>query len=161
MVDAVNSLVNPDQYKRGVELMSKLRTYSKDRGELAKIGAAAKDWPSSFSGISILANRKTQEHRDNGGHWAWYDMLLTAGSYTHCTLDLPDLDINIAYPPRSLIALTGKTLKHAVPDWEGGDRICWAHFIRRMLLHKHQLVYPGWVQQQSYNDMLDLTYREL
>lgn len=60
LVDCVNRLIHPGLYKAGLEVMKKLHgdrlQKMLDDGAIHDIYAAASIWPSSFSGIAVVAN---------------------------------------------------------------------------------------------------------
>jgi hypothetical protein len=99
------SLVGPELYKAG----------SKAMNELTSDPAAhphVKAWPSVFSGISVICNRKTLAHCDQGGWAQCYDMLLAAGSYNKAVLSVPDVGAEFEYNPGTVVVLCGKVFHH-------------------------------------------------
>lgn len=89
-----------------------------------------RNWPSIFSGISVICNRETPAHIDNRGYDPAFDVLLTGGTYKTAWLVLEEIGGEFFYPPGTFVALNGRVFKHAVDDWDEGDRICYAHFVR-------------------------------
>jgi len=120
--------------------------------EHSRMQEVARTWPTAVSGVSVIANRASVCHTDNKGSKHWYDMLLTAGTYKECWFRLPDLDLRLEYLPGTVVALTGRILRHEVVEWKGGDRVCYAHWIRPSVLQalfpKENL--PLWVTQSEY-----------
>lgn len=114
------------------------------------ISEAARCWPSAMPGISVISNRASICHLDINGHKEWYDFLVAAGSYKECWFRFPDLDLQLEYLPGTVVALNGRILRHEVVDWVGGDRVCYAHWIRPTLLHALSLNFPSWVTQSEY-----------
>ena len=57
-------MLSPDQYKAGLDALEKVKTnvvnLSEDDWKIAR------DWPSVFTGISVISNRTTPAHRDRG-----------------------------------------------------------------------------------------------
>lgn len=93
-------------------------------------------WPSRFTGISALSNRVMPFHRDKGGLWSIYDLLLSSGTHTGEWLDVPDINVRFQYMPGTVVALCGKVLQHGVSDWIQGDRVCFVHFLKETVLQK-------------------------
>ena len=56
-----------------------------------------------------------------------------------------DIDAYFEYTPGTAIAICGKLFNHAVNHWEGGERICYTHFMRNNILNRLQLEKVSWV----------------
>ena len=76
VLSAILSVIHPLLYDAGWETINLLRHTA---------GTGPEDvflqWASTFSGISVISNRKTIPHRDEYSRYNWYDMLATAGNY--------------------------------------------------------------------------------
>ena len=116
----------------------------------------ARAWPGAMPGISVISNRASICHVDGKGQKEWYDLLVTAGTYTGCWFRFPDLDIRLKYLPGTAIALNGRILRHEVIEWKGGDRVCYAHWVRPELLHALSVDCPSWVTQDELITQLTL-----
>ena len=93
---------------------------------------------------------------DGKGQKEWYDLLVTAGTYTGCWFHFPDLDIRLKDLPGTAIALNGRILRHEVIEWKGGDRVCYAHWARPELLHALSVDCLSWVTQDELRTQLTL-----
>jgi hypothetical protein len=102
-------------------------------------------WPSVFSGVSTIVNRKTLAHRDQGGWASCFDILCAAGTYDKAYLDVPDIGAQFCYRPGTVVAICGRVLRHSVPTWSGGERICIAHFMRANVHSRLQVKHSPWV----------------
>lgn len=109
------------------------------------------DWPSSFTGITVISNRETPSHQDTGTFDAAYDILLTGGEYSDCTLRLEDIDGHFEYGPGALVAICGRVLRHEVLKWSGKDRICYAHYLKDDVLLKNECPRSGWVNFSDFH----------
>jgi hypothetical protein len=78
-------------------------------------------WKSFFSGIQVITNRSTPKHRDKLSAPTDYDFLVSAGRHTEAWLELEDVNVKLFYTPGTVVAVCGRVLTHAVPDWEGGS----------------------------------------
>ena len=87
-VDTILSLVHPSLFQIGANTVKKLKMMFSSENNVAK-------WPTSFTGIGVISNRKTPFHRDRGGAYPWYDILFAAGTYKSCLLELPDIDLAV------------------------------------------------------------------
>ena len=115
-----------------------------------EIARAARCWPSTFPGISVISNRASVCHLDVNGHKEWYDFLVAAGTYKECWFRLPDLDLRLEYLPGTVVALNGRILRHEVVEWDGGDRVCYAHWVKPTLLRALSIDFPSWVTQSEF-----------
>lgn len=109
-----------------------------------------REWSSVFSGIAVICNRVTPAHYDTKGYDESYDVLLTGGQYTDCWIKVEELDAEFLYNPGTLVGLCGKVFKHGVEDWAGGDRICYAHFIRDDVQAKQGCQIAPWVNMSDF-----------
>jgi hypothetical protein len=111
-------------------------------------------WPSVFSGISVIVNRKTLPHRDQGGWNSAFDFLVAAGTYEDSQLHVHDAQATFQYRPGCVIAICGKVLSHSVPSWTGGERICYAHFMRDAVWQRLGIRRSSWVSQGLYAEFM-------
>jgi hypothetical protein len=128
LVNAITSLVAPEMFSSSV---AALKYIAEVPGVMAD-NQPTVDWPSCFSAMELIVNRRTPPHTDAHGSPESYDLLLTGGSYKESQLDVETLGASLCYPPGTVVALAGRALTHAVPTWSGGgaERYCIAHFIR-------------------------------
>jgi hypothetical protein len=112
-------------------------------------------WPSFFSGIEVISNRRTPPHRDAKAATSAYDFLLSAGRHKSAVMELPDLRAKLSYTPGTLVAICGRVLRHAVTNWDSGERLCIAHFIRDAVHNRLGIKRPDWVTNQPYLQMMD------
>ncbi|KAI0050138.1 hypothetical protein FA95DRAFT_1514650 [Auriscalpium vulgare] len=103
----------------------------------------AKNWDSSFQGISIIYNRATPSHQDDKGCLAGLDALLSVGPYHHCLLILKILGLELSYDPGTLVLILGSIIPHEVGDWGvEGERTCLVHFTHKALLKHFGIAQP-------------------
>ena len=119
-----------------------------------KIAEVARGWPGAMPGISVISNRGSVCHVDGKGKKEWYDLLVTAGTYTGCWFRFPDLGLSLKYLPGTAIALNGRILRHEVIEWKGGDRVCYAHWAKPEVLHALSVDFPSWVTQDELSELL-------
>jgi hypothetical protein len=139
-------VVHPELYHNAIQTLNNLR-----EGYWTKW--AADQWVSAFTGIAVMSNRRSIPHVDRYGAPAWYDLLLTAGSYRHAELQMPEIGLNLDYDSGTAVAICGNTLLHEVQDWGEGDRICYAMFMRKEVLSRFQCNWVGWSTKGSYQEI--------
>ena len=124
IVSAILAVIHPKLYDAGWETINHIMKTP----EVCPQNVLSQ-WASVFSGVSIISNRMTPPHRDNGSRAHWYDTLVALGSYQNCNLELPGLGVSLEYSPGTVVGLLGMVLEHAVPMVKG-DRVCYAYFMR-------------------------------
>jgi hypothetical protein len=150
-MDTILQLVAPDLYNAGADAIQKSKALHHDKPNVMA-------WPSSFSGIAIISNRMTIPHRDSGGWSSCYDLLLAGGNYGHSTLDVPDLNAKFVYNPGTVIAISGKVLRHSINGWQGGERLCIAHYMRNNVHHRLVVQQTRWPQFRDYMKFMSPGY---
>lgn len=150
ILDKLLELVAPKQHRAGLEAQEKLL---KDDAQVLseKERQILKDWPSVFTGIAVISNRITPPHRDRGGSIFDYDILASNGTHEKATLEIRDAGVTFAYEPGVVILLLGKLLQHAVPSWKGGERVCFAHFMKTNVLDRYSKTQRDWVTMDDFS----------
>jgi len=115
-------------------------------------------WPSVYSGIQAIINRTTPCHRDSGAAAPVFDLLVSAGTHRSAAMTLGDIQAKLSYMPGTIILVCGRVLRHEVPTWKGGERICIAHFMRDNVHERLCLPRPKWVSMDSYRDMMSFQF---
>jgi len=149
--NAITSVVAPQMYDAGMGATQGLCQGM----HLANPADAFTTWSSVWSGISVIVNRKTPLHRDWGGAFPIYDLLVSGGTHTGCFLDIPDLGSRLRYLPGTAVAISGKVLRHGVKDWEGGERVCNAHFMKDAVHQRLGQPRPNWPRLDDYYALID------
>jgi hypothetical protein len=148
--NTITALIAPQQYDVGLAAVQLL----KDGAHLQSTHPNIDHWTSVWSGFSMIVNRKTYIHRDVGAAPMDYDLLFSSGTHKRCTLDVQDLGLKLWYPPGTGVAITGKVLRHGVEDWDGGERICQARFMKDAVHDRLEQKRPDWV---CYDDYVNLS----
>jgi hypothetical protein len=146
-INSLLSLIAPDLLQAGMEAIKTLKKSNKDHDNLQL-------WPTAFSAIGVIVNRKTLAHRDQGGWKSCFDILVAAGTYKECYLEVADAGASFEYKPGTAIAICGKLLRHSVPRWNGGERICYAHYMRNNVHNRLQVEQSGWNKYSNYTQFM-------
>jgi hypothetical protein len=153
IINCISILISPQHHSIGMQAITILQQGKQLENKNDNIMM----WNSMYSGIEVIVNRVTPTHRDPQAAPTMYDLLVSAGTHQDAWLNLPDVNTRLSYKPCTVVALTGRVLRHGVPSWEGGERICYAHFIRDNVHDRLQLQRPDWVSNARY---LDLMHKE-
>ena len=117
-------------------------------------------WGSAFSGIGVISNRVTLQHRDTGGCLPWYDLLVSAGTHVAANINIPEAGATFSYAPGTVFLVCGKLLSHSVTEWVGGERICVAHYMRNMVHERLGVHRPHWCMFAMYSRFCTKKFRE-
>ena len=142
-------VMHPELYTAGIQALGLLAAAPEHVKEGDDVLAILEVWSSPFSSYSIISNRTTPVHRDNTSRPAWYDMLVTLGTYEDGIFGLPGVGLSFRYGPGSVVALCGKLLKHEVPEVKG-DRVCFAFYMRDKVHDRLHIPAPGWMHVNYY-----------
>lgn len=144
IISAILAVIHPSLYDAGWQTIRRLR----DTPGIGRQDVLIR-WASVFSGVAVISNRYTPPHRDGSSRWHWYDILVTLGRYQNCNLELPGLGISLEYGPGTVVGLSGKTLEHAVPSFEG-DRVCYAYFMKNDVHEWANVPASHWMNTKYY-----------
>lgn len=128
-VNLVLSLIDPKMYDVAQGALTEIR-------KSKQCATWANEWSSVFTAICVVANRVTPPHRDKQGTARFYDILACLGTCKGARIRLDDIGADLVYDPGTLIAFAGKAFTHEVPSWDGGERICYAYFLREEVLRR-------------------------
>jgi hypothetical protein len=157
LLNAVAALTHRSLYRAGHESITKLKQ-PESLGIKVKTHDHVQSWNSAFSGITVISNRITPRHRDTGGSFPWYDLLLSSGTHQDAYLHLNDIRAKLSYLPGTAILVCGKILSHSLPEWRNGERICLAHWMRNEVHHRLGIYYPEWCKFSSYVRLMNKTF---
>lgn len=152
IVNAINSLIAPELYRAAQSTLQSLMLLPEP------IPSSVRTWPSIASGMAVVVNRSTPPHKDKNGMNSCYDLLMTAGEYTSCHLELEEINIKLEYLPRGIVAICGKVFKHGVNEWSGGDRICLAHYFRKNVFYRMNTKVPDYVNSAFFTKLMGSFY---
>lgn len=142
MLSAMLKIMHPELYHAGREAMQALAGVTKTPEVLVQ-------WASVFNAVQIIANRETPLHRDSKSRAPWYDLLASIGSYSNCIMEFPGIGVSINYLPGTVVAFSGKVLRHGVGACTG-ERICYAYFMRDSVHRSLTVKAPHWMECSHY-----------
>ena len=125
IIGGILSIIHPEQYQLGIAMLQSLRAeaYRISKSELLPMILDV--WNAPFNVITIMSNRLTPFHRDNGGAASWYDILVALGDYPNGRLEFPGLGQRFNHGPGTVVGMTGRILRHGVNC--PGNRVCLAY----------------------------------
>lgn len=144
LLNIILAIIHPDLYQNAHDALKALQANPE--------ASYAHRWASVFSGISVISNRITPPHKDRSSDPRWYDILSNLGNFEQSYLDLVDLGAHFLYKKGTVIPFCGNLLKHAVQDWGRGDRICYAHFMRKGVISQFTESLAGWMTTAKFEE---------
>lgn len=143
IVSGVLSIIHPDQYDMG-RLTHDRIIHSNTSG------TTVQEWPSVYSALSIISNRKTPYHRDCHSRMPWYDSLMSIGPYGIAPLYLEPFRFRVNNPAGSLCAFSGMAIRHGVRKCMK-SRISFAWYMRENVREGQDVSPAGWMRQEVYS----------
>ena len=140
ILGATLSIINPQVYQAGIEC---IRKFANDPAKINKnetLGEILQAWSSPYTACSLINNRDTPFHRDNGAGYSAMDLLVTVGEYRSGTLELPGLGYSFRYSSGTVVGIAGRVVRHGVKA--EGDRLCWANYLRESVLEAMEVPEP-------------------
>ena len=150
IIGGILSIVHPEQYAAGIGILRKLAqepTLVKNGQHLSKI---LEVWAAPFNVVTVISNRQTPFHRDNGAYYTCFDILLALGEYQDGRLETPGLGMRFKYDPGTLAAFSGRILQHGVTC--AGNRACMVFHSKGNIMRNFGITNLPWVNVSRYND---------
>jgi hypothetical protein len=142
LLGGILSIMHPELFKAACELLRKMADAPEYIFKGENLAIILRFWSSPFSVLSLISNRKTPYHRDNGSAYSWFDILCPLGTYESGRLELPGLGLRLKYNPGTVVGLTGRILRHGATC--SGDRACLAFYMRENVFAEFGLEQVSW-----------------
>lgn len=149
LVGGILSIIHPELYQVGIEALKKLNAGHAHVVKGERLPEILRYWSSPFSVISVISNRETPFHGDNGSAHPWFDILVPLGKYENGRIELPGLGMRFRYNPGTVFGLLGRVLQHGATC--PGDRVCVAYYMREQVVKKLALPKPSWMNVAEYH----------
>ena len=149
IINALTSFIAPHTYEAGCKSIKEIKKIQRFRCAGTAFLNNILSWSSVFSGISVISNRKTKYHADKGGHRSVFDLLVSCGTHSDSKINVQEFKMSFQYHPGTVFAINGTFLHHGVDSWTGGDRICYAHYMKQKV---HQRTGVGDIKWQNIKD---------
>jgi len=143
LIGAAVALMNPEVFSAGLQCIEKVRRNPDLVAKSDYLSEVMTAWTSPYTGFSLINNRDTPFHRDNGAGYSAMDTLLTVGKYQKGWLYLPGLGYRLFYNSGTMVMLAGRVLRHGASA--DGERLCCSWYLRSNVLESLNVDEPGWV----------------
>lgn len=141
LISGMLRIMHPEQYQMALQMFKTIG----GEGEFAVMDL----WPSVFSAVTVVANRRCPLHRDESGYFPWFDILASVGMYTKAPLELQPLGVQVYNGPGTVVAFSGSGIRHGVAAADG-SRICYAFYMRESVQDFVGVRPAGWMSQERY-----------
>lgn len=145
-MSGILAIIHPAQYDMAYKIKMRLMESSDCENTLRK-------WGTVYTAATVIANRRTPYHRDNGSRVEWYDMLTSYGPYDKAPFHLEPLGLRINNPPGTICAFSGRAIRHGVRKIEQ-PRISLALYLRDNVRDGADVDSAGWMTQQSFEPLV-------
>lgn len=153
LIGAILAIVHPQLFYQAIDAFRILTTNGVDFvQDEVQLRQALNVWTSPFSALSIITNRWTPLHRDTKGRNEWFDFLVALGEDdSRGTMSFPGLGVTVAYNPATMIAITGKVVRHGA-EFQGGERACISYYMRNSVHDRLGIPAGTWMNLQIYEE---------
>ena len=147
LLGAVVKVIHPATFATGAACVKAIGR-SEDIEKADNLQHLMKIWTSPFPAASVINNRDTPLHRDNGGTYASMDVITSVGPFQYGRFKTPSLGCEFLFGSGTVIGLLGRIVPHGAEAF--GERLCYAQYLRENILATLDVEGPQLV------DILDL-----
>ena len=135
-------VMHPATFASGLKCIEGIK-HSKKVVKREHLDEVLEVWTSPYTTFSLINNRDTPLHRDNGGSHTVMDMLVSVGPYESGEFVVPGLGLTFHYSSGTVIGLLGRIVRHGAEAT--GQRLCFAQYLRENVLEALGISDPEWV----------------
>lgn len=141
MVAGMLKIVHPAQYQAGISIIQRMIDSPDLLSKPDVMLPLLQHWGLPFTALSVIVNRLTPAHLDDGNRRNWFDICLSLGNYKNCWFRLPDLQIALFYPPGTAVVILAAMIRHEVPQFTG-ERVVFV-LLSKESVHRALQTDPG------------------
>jgi hypothetical protein len=146
LLGGVAGLIHPATFQTGIACIKEIAI----DGEICKrenLDELIDIWTSPCTAASVINNRNTPLHRDNGATYGSMDFLTSVGEFQHGIFETPSLGCKFLFKSGTMIGLLGRMVPHAAEV--EGERLCYAQYLREVILTPLGVAGPDFVNIQK------------
>ncbi|KAG1720445.1 hypothetical protein EDD22DRAFT_791165, partial [Suillus occidentalis] len=128
LITAALRVMHPNLYWSSLAAKLALGLWA-DQNKSNEIGDRLREWPSVFTALAIVCNRRSPMHRDPLSRPQWFNAMTTFSNYGVATIKMPNLGIESVYPTGSMVAGSGQIIRHGL-EMADGNRTAWVWYMR-------------------------------
>jgi hypothetical protein len=142
LLGAVVGVIHPTTFRTGSACVQAIAT-GEQITKRDTLDLLTSIWTSPLPAASIINNRQTPLHRDNGATYGSMDFLTSVGPFAFGRFMTPTLGLEFLFKAGTVIGLLGRIVPHAAEA--EGERMCFAQYLRENILTTLNVGQPGWV----------------
>jgi hypothetical protein len=147
LLGGVIGVMHPSTFSAGVKCIKAIQSNIECIAKSENLEEVLDVWTSPLIAASVINNRNTPVHRDNGATYCSMDFLTSTGSFTQGVFMVPGLGFRFLFKSGTLIGLLGRIVPHGADV--SGERLCYAQYLREDVLHALGVEKPDWVNVHS------------
>lgn len=140
---AVLSVINPNQYNSGISAIEGIRSNPEKVKKRDLLPDLLNIWTSPSLAMSLMSNRDSPYHRNNGGSYASMDMLVSVRNYKEGKFRAPGLGMDFWYSSGTVITFAGCVIRHGATS--DANRLCLSLYQKENVLLALDIPEPDWV----------------
>lgn len=150
LIGAVTAVTNPSMFQAGMDCIKAIATNPERVAKREHLDELLHIWTSPFPTVSLMNNRNSPLHRDNGGGYSYMDILLSVGDYRDGHFYVPGVGGDLSYCAGNVIGLCGCIVQHGATAV--GERFVFAQYLRETVLKSLGIPDPDWVYIQDFEN---------
>ncbi|THU79457.1 hypothetical protein K435DRAFT_697745, partial [Dendrothele bispora CBS 962.96] len=135
------SAIHPDLFEAGRSVLEFCCNPDSHKGRTHEWACR---WNSVYTALTVICNRRSPAHRDSHGRPNYLDALVSLGTASQPRILFKELGSSFSYKPGTVLFFSGRGWTHEVGDWGGGERICYASYMRPEILDAHRSSVTSW-----------------
>jgi hypothetical protein len=140
---AVLSVINPNQFNSGISTIERIRSNPEKVKKREVLPDLLNIWTSPSLAMSLMSNRDSPYHHDNGGSYASMDMLVSVGNYKEGKFQAPGLGMEFSYSSGTVITVAGRVIRHGATT--DAERLCMSLYQKENIFLALDVSEPDWV----------------
>lgn len=142
LLGAVLGVIHPPTFTAGVNCIRNIEQ-SPEIAKRENLDQLVKVWTSPCIAGSIINNRNTPVHRDNGASFGSMDILASVGNFYDGQFLVPSLGYRFLFGSGAVFGLLGRIVPHAAEVT--GERLCFAQYLRENVFSTLGVEEPQWI----------------
>lgn len=142
LLGAVLGVIHPPTFNAGVNCIRNIEQ-SPEIAKRENLDDLLQVWTSPCVGVSVINNRNTPLHRDNGASYGSMDILSSVGHFYDARFMVPSLGYEFLFSSGTVFGLLGRIVPHAAEAT--GERLCVAQYLRENIFSTLGVEEPEWI----------------
>ena len=148
IIGGILSTIHPEQYQIGIAMLRNLQANPEQVHKAEHLPKVLGVWNAPFNVMTLMSNRLTPFHQDNGAAAAWYDLLVPLGHYSNGRIEMPGIGCRFRYDPGTVVGITGRILVHGAVCL--GNRLCLAYHNKTTVMDYLGMPKANWMNRSRY-----------